>query len=243
MNQVAPKQSFRTVRPLPTSADLQNLFDRIEEGAAQREYDRVLPYEALDMIRAAWLGALRLRREDGGSDVTIRELLHIVIKLSSADANVAHILRNHFGVVERFGRNPFNDRSRAWQRAIAGGAIIGLANTELGTSKIGGELGSTVLTRDGDGYRLNGTKYYSTGTLYADYVLVRAADAGGKGLAAVIPTNREPCPPPPQQTTIWIGRFLPREPALAFLRLWPPSGLPSTGPAGPALSPRMQHGA
>ncbi|HEY0234082.1 MAG TPA: acyl-CoA dehydrogenase family protein, partial [Afipia sp.] len=57
--------------------------------------------------------------------------------------------------------------------------------------KIGGELGSTALKRDGTGYRLNGTKYYSTGTLYADYVLVRAADADGKGLAAVIPTTRE----------------------------------------------------
>ncbi len=192
MNQVVPNQSFQAAWPLsPASADLQNLFDRIEQGAAQREYDRVLPYDALDLIRTARLGALRLRKEDGGSDVTIRELLHIVIRLGSADANVAHILRNHFGIVERFGRNPFNDRSREWQRAIAGGAIIGLANTELGTSKIGGEIGSTVLTREGGGYRLNGTKYYSTGTLYADYVLVRAADADGKGLATVIPTNRE----------------------------------------------------
>ncbi len=192
MNQVAPNQSFRTAQALsPFSAYHQQLFDRIEQGAAQREYDRVLPYKALDLIRSVRLGALRLRKEDGGGDVTIRELLHVVIKLGSADANVAHILRNHFGIVERFGRNPFNDRSREWQRAIADGAIIGLANTELGTSKIGGELGSTVLTRESDGYRLNGTKYYSTGTLCADYVLVRAADANGKGLAAVIPTNRE----------------------------------------------------
>ena len=38
---------------------------------------------------------------------------------------------------------------------------------------------------------LNGTKYYSTGTLYSDYVLVRTADSAGVNAAALIPVNRE----------------------------------------------------
>jgi alkylation response protein AidB-like acyl-CoA dehydrogenase len=46
------------------------------------------------------------------------------------------------------------------------------------------------LTPDGDGYRLDGTKYYSTGTLFADYVLVRVADSDGKLAAAIIPVKR-----------------------------------------------------
>src|SRR5439155_1007784 len=40
-------------------------------------------------------------------------------------------------------------------------------------------------------YLLNGTKYYSTGTLYSDYVLVRTADSAGVNAAALIPVNRE----------------------------------------------------
>lgn len=192
MNHVAFKQSFQPAPPLsPSSPDLQNLLEQIEKGASQREHDRILPYDVINQVKASRLGALRLRKEDGGGDVTIRELLQIIIKLGSADANVAHILRNHFGIVERFARNPFSDRSREWQRAIAGGAIIGLANTELGTAKAGGVIGTTTLSRDGDGYRLNGTKYYSTGTLYADFVVVRASDTDGKGLVTLVPTNRD----------------------------------------------------
>jgi alkylation response protein AidB-like acyl-CoA dehydrogenase len=192
MNEIARKDQFQAAPP--SSADspqLLQLLSKVEDGASQREYDRTLPFETIDLIRKARLGALRLYKTDGGSDVSIRELFRIIIRLGSADANVAHILRNHFGVVELFARNPLNERSRQWQRAVASGAIIGLANTELGTSKAGGVLGTTTLSTDGDGYRLNGTKYYSTGTLYADYVLVRAADQNGNGLVALIPTDRK----------------------------------------------------
>ncbi|WP_225156425.1 MULTISPECIES: hypothetical protein [unclassified Bradyrhizobium] len=54
-----------------------------------------------------------------------------MIRLGEADANVAHILRNHFSVVERLVRTPKDEQSREWQKAVAQGAIIGLATTEL----------------------------------------------------------------------------------------------------------------
>ena len=47
------------------------------------------------------------------------------------------------------------------------------------------------MTADGDDYLLDGTKYYSTGTLYSDLVLVRTANSSGANAAALIPVNRE----------------------------------------------------
>jgi hypothetical protein len=41
-------------------------------------------------------------------------LFEIVIRLGEADANVAHILRNHFSVVERLVRQPKEDQHRLW---------------------------------------------------------------------------------------------------------------------------------
>src|SRR5262249_42792372 len=148
--------------------------------------------QEIDLIRKARLGALRLPTTAGGAGSTIRELFEVVIRLGEADANVAHILRNHFSVVERLVRTPKDEQSRQWQKAVAEGAIIGLATTELESPKVGDITPNTTLTPDENGdFLLNGTKYYSTGTLYSDYVLVRAADPSGAAGATIVPVKRE----------------------------------------------------
>jgi len=192
MNKPIAANALERSHPLALrSPDLDALLNRITEGASERERERTLPFPEIDLIRKARLGALRLPTEAGGAGSSIRELFEIVIRLGEADANVAHILRNHFSVVERLVRHPKIDQHREWQKAVADGAIIGLAATELETPKVGDVRPNTTLTPDGDDYLLNGTKYYSTGTLYSDYVLVRTADSNGANAATVIPVNRE----------------------------------------------------
>jgi alkylation response protein AidB-like acyl-CoA dehydrogenase len=192
MNKPVPSPFLQHAhRPDLGSPDLDALLNRITEGASDRERERTLPFPEIDLIRKARLGAFRLPAAAGGAGSSIRELFEIVIRLGEADANVAHILRNHFSVVERLVRRPQTDQHREWQKAVADGAIIGLAATELETPKVGDVKPNTTLTPDGDDYLLNGTKYYSTGTLYSDYVLVRTADSSGANAAALIPVNRE----------------------------------------------------
>jgi alkylation response protein AidB-like acyl-CoA dehydrogenase len=192
MNKPVSNLAFRLPQPLTARpSDWQGLFDHIAEGEAERERDRVLPYEMVELVRRSRLGALRIPKPDGGGGSSVRELFAVVIKLATADANVAHILRNHFSVVERFALAPQDDQSRKWRKDVVDGAIIGLATTELESPKVGDVIPATTLTPDGNGYRLNGTKYYSTGTLYADYVLVRVADSTGALAATIIPVKRE----------------------------------------------------
>jgi alkylation response protein AidB-like acyl-CoA dehydrogenase len=57
----------------PRSPDLEALLNHISEGASERERERVLPFEAIDLIRQARLGALRLPTEAGGAGSSIRE--------------------------------------------------------------------------------------------------------------------------------------------------------------------------
>ena len=180
--------------PVPPVAELsqwQRLFDHIGAGAAERELKRILPFEAVDLLKEARFGALRLRKEDGGAGASFRQLYGLTLHLAAADANVAHIFRNHFTVAEQYARNPYDARSKAWQEAVRDGAIFGLASTESGSSPAGGFAPDTRLVPDGDGFRLEGVKYYSTGTLFADSMLVRAGDAEGRVAAVIIPTARE----------------------------------------------------
>jgi alkylation response protein AidB-like acyl-CoA dehydrogenase len=105
MNKPVPATSLEHSHRLDLrSPDLDALLDRIAEGASDRERERTLPFPEIDLIRKARLGALRLPAEAGGAGSSIRELFEIVIRLGEADANVAHILRNHFSVVERLLR-------------------------------------------------------------------------------------------------------------------------------------------
>ncbi|MGM4926578.1 acyl-CoA dehydrogenase family protein [Tardiphaga sp. 804_B3_N1_9] len=192
MNKPTPQHSFDVSQPIRIgSSDLQQLFDHIAQGEAEREHDRVLPYDIIELIRRSRIGALRIPKADGGGGSTVRELLTTVIRLAEADANVAHILRNHYSVVERLLASPPSAQNRKWRDDVAAGAIIGLATTELGSSQVGDIAPATTVTPDGDGYRLNGTKYYSTGTLYADYVLVRVADGNEALATTIIPVKRE----------------------------------------------------
>jgi hypothetical protein len=56
------------------SAELDTLLAQIAEGESDRERVRILPFEAIDLIRRAKLGALRLPTSAGGAGSTIREL-------------------------------------------------------------------------------------------------------------------------------------------------------------------------
>lgn len=150
------------------------IFERIAEGTIAREQDRTLALEQAEWLREQGFGALRVPTELGGFGVSLRQLLLLFIELAAADSNLVQALRVHF----RFGEDRWveqdTDRGREWLRRIGAGAIIGNASSEL-TGKLRGVTGTTVVA-DGERLLLNGRKYYSTGSLYADYISVAVTD-------------------------------------------------------------------
>ncbi|NBD23906.1 acyl-CoA dehydrogenase family protein [Paenibacillus glycinis] len=162
-------------------------FRRIREGAVYRELNRKLLHEEIRLLQERRFGALRIPEEEGGFGVSIPELFHLLIELSEADSNVTQALRIHFGFVERILNLPDGDRRRRWLKRIADGAIVGNALTETGSAQVGSY--NTKLALREDGLRLNGTKYYSTGTLYADWIVVGATSEQGDVVTAIVPST------------------------------------------------------
>jgi alkylation response protein AidB-like acyl-CoA dehydrogenase len=192
MNQIVSETKIQFSAPVTASSpELQKLIDIIALTASERDRDRIHPYDAVELIRHARLGALRLPVEQGGGGASVRELYEVALRLAAADSNVAHVLRNHYTFVERFVINQQGEKNRKWLKAVADGAIFAIANTELDSKQVGAVEVKTSLTPDGDGYRLNGTKYYSTGSLYADYVLIRARRTDGVDGSVIVPAHRE----------------------------------------------------
>jgi len=113
------------------------LIEKVSVGAFERERDEVAPFEAIELVRDARLGAFRLPRALGGYDGSLRDLLDVVIRLAEADPNVAHILRAHFTFVEsQFFSLNHVERQR-WFHEVGRGKIFGSATTEIGTGTTG----------------------------------------------------------------------------------------------------------
>jgi alkylation response protein AidB-like acyl-CoA dehydrogenase len=172
------------------SPELAALLNRIAEGAERRERELIPPREAIGWVKEAGLGRLRVPVAEDGGGATVRQFFETLIALAEADSNVAHILRTHFWFAEQQLQSA-DSVSRA--RGIAllnANALVGNAVSEQGRQPVGLQF-DTAFTADGDGYRLNGAKFYSKGSLYSDYTQIWAAAPGGRIAAAVIPVGRE----------------------------------------------------
>jgi alkylation response protein AidB-like acyl-CoA dehydrogenase len=161
------------------------IFQRIAAGAVEREQSRSLPYEPIRWLKEAGFGAVRVPVEYGGGGASLPQLFELLIELAEADSNVPQALRGHFAFAEdRLNAAPGSARD-LWFKRFVEGDIVGCAWTEIGSVTIGDVI--TKVSPHGDGWRLNGEKFYSTGSLFSDWIDVYAqrSDTGGDVIAAV----------------------------------------------------------
>jgi alkylation response protein AidB-like acyl-CoA dehydrogenase len=174
------------------SPELTVLLEYIDAGVVDRDRDDRHPFEEFEVIRAARLGALRLPVADGGGGATLTDLFETVIALGAADPNVAHSLRNHFNFTESLLRHPDSADGR-WLDEVKAGKLFGTSTTELSRKQAGRRTRDfdSAVTETTGGLRLSGTKFYSTGNLYADYLVVSASGPEGDSVRVVVPAQSE----------------------------------------------------
>lgn len=143
------------------------LFERIREGATRRERKRILPVEEIGWLKEAGFTALRVPVEFGGAGVSLEQFFDLLIDLAAADTNIVQALRGHFALVEDRLVAP-RGSGEVWLKRFGAGEIAGNAWSEVGKVKLGDTI--TKVTPEGAGYRVDGEKYYSTGTIYADWI-------------------------------------------------------------------------
>ena len=184
--------SFTTLNTLSVGTDYEALaarfrpiFARIAEGAVERERSRTLPFEPIQWLKHAGFGAVRVPVEFGGAGASLPQLFQLLIELAAADSNVTQALRGHFAFVEdRLNAQAFSAQNTWFERFVAG-ELVGNAWTEVGDVKIGQVI--TRISRQGEQWVANGTKFYSTGSLFADWIDLYAQrdDTGADVIAAI----------------------------------------------------------
>lgn len=161
------------------------VFARIAEGAAERDALRRLPIEQVGWLNAERFGALRLPVEDGGYGASLIDSFRLLIELAEADSQVAHLLRAHIAFVEQILVHPDDAVRTKWTERIAAGQLVGNAYAERGGNRMG--TWNTQLNVTPYGVTVTGQKYYCTGTIFADWTVVAAANPStpGRHLAVV----------------------------------------------------------
>jgi alkylation response protein AidB-like acyl-CoA dehydrogenase len=166
------------------AARFRPIFARIAEGAVVREQNRTLAFEPVAWLREAGFGAVRLPKAYGGLGATVPQLFRLLLELGEADSNVSHLFRGHFSFLEMRLNIPDAASHARWFPQIARGVILGYAMAER-TEHTGG---SAKLLHENGEYFVDGTKYYSTGTIYADWIIVSLLE-GEERVSVAVPTN------------------------------------------------------
>ena len=161
------------------------LAARLAQGAPERDRERRLPYEEIEWFSQSGLWAITVPKAYGGAGVSFVTLTEVIKIIAAADPSLGQLPQNHFGLVDVISLTGTEDQKRDFFSQILSGKRFGNGFSEKGTKHVL-DL-KTRVRRDGDDYVVDGTKFYSTGALFAHFVPVLGLDDERKGWLAYIP--------------------------------------------------------
>ncbi|WP_280443545.1 SfnB family sulfur acquisition oxidoreductase [Nocardia brasiliensis] len=148
----------------------QGLAAQFAAGAAVRDRDRVLPHDEVDRLAAAGLLAVTVPAEYGGAELPPSAVAEVVRILAAADPNIAQIPHSHFVYLNLVRLAGSDAQRRRYFGQVLDGARIANAQSERGGATIADI--STTLRPEGKGFRVDGRKFYCTGSLFANLLAV-----------------------------------------------------------------------
>jgi SfnB family sulfur acquisition oxidoreductase len=159
----------------------------IRDGAAERDRDRVLPIAEIERFSATGLWGINVPRAYGGPELPYTALAEVIRIVSAADPSIGQIPQNHYAFLNFMRAEPDEARKHHFFGKVLEGYRFGNALVEIGT-KTAADW-KTRITRDGDDFVLDGTKFYCTGALFAHLVPVAARTEAGDLLRALVPRD------------------------------------------------------
>ena len=161
-----------TSTPTPLAA-AERMAGVLAEHAADRDRERRFPHAEIDQMRHTGLFGLRVPASSGGGGGSIGTYVRVVAALAKGDSNVAQMYITHTYGVELLNHVEAAPEIREsfYRRLVEDGLFIGNGYSERGTKTIFDF--KTRLDPDPDGgWRLNGTKFYATGSGGGDVLYV-----------------------------------------------------------------------
>lgn len=142
-----------------------------------RDQQRILPYEAIEHLSQKGLGGIRIPKRYGGAFVSNKTLAQVFRILSKADSNVGQIPQNQISLlnlIDLMGNE--EQKKRVFGEILAGKR---LANGGPERQSKDSKTVHTTLIQNGEVWVLNGEKFYSTGSIFAEWLAIKALHPEG----------------------------------------------------------------
>ena len=144
----------------------------VNETAKQVDEENSFPHESIDALKKIGYTKITLPTKYGGEGFNIYDAILVQEKLASFDGSTALIMAwTLLHVGEQFENKTWNEEKlESFAKHIQKGAIINKAVSEfaMGSPARGGKP-LTIAKKEGNGWRINGRKNYTTGSLALDF--------------------------------------------------------------------------
>ena len=154
------------------------------EDRNNRDQNRILPTEQIVQFSQKGLGGIRVPQQYGGAFVSNKTLAHVFRILTKADANVGQIPQNQFGLLNFINITGSDSQKQFIYSEILAGKRIANGGPEKNSKDT--KAIQTTLSFENNKYVLNGEKFYSTGTSFADWLAIRALHPEGYTVLVIV---------------------------------------------------------
>lgn len=160
------------------------LAAQFAQEAAVRDAERRLPVDELNAFSQSGLWGITIPKQYGGAEVSYRTLAEVIKIISAVDPSLGQLPQNHLVIIDHIRLDGTDDQKKFFFELVLNGVRFGNAFSERGNKHVADF--QTKITPTGDGFEVNGQKFFSTGALLAHWIpIVTVNDAGLPHLALV----------------------------------------------------------
>ncbi|MCR2811380.1 MULTISPECIES: acyl-CoA dehydrogenase family protein [unclassified Microbacterium] len=145
----------------------------LADGALERAHSSDYPFDVAVKLADLGLIGITVGAESGGGGGTLMDAVIAIEQVAAVCPRSADVLQaGNFGAIRVLAQYGTDDqRERYLKPLLAGDGLICVAMTEADAGSAATDL-TTTATPDGDGFRINGSKIFTTHGLHASVFLV-----------------------------------------------------------------------
>lgn len=171
-----PREPHRIRSDAEALAVARTLATQFAPDAAARDRERRLPWAELDAFTDSGLGGITIPRAFGGAQVSYATLAEVFVLLCAADPSLGQIPQNHFALIQNLRDMGSVAQQRRWFEDVLAGHRLGNAGPERKARAATVTQATARVRQTPEGLRVDGSRFYSTGAIFAHWIPFRAAD-------------------------------------------------------------------
>jgi SfnB family sulfur acquisition oxidoreductase len=164
--------------------------EQVRPAAGERDAAQTSPTAELAALARTGLLTLTVPAEHGGPGASYETLARTTAAIAAADASIAQITQGHYWALQILLEEGSAEQLAFFLPRVLAGLRFGNAVSERNTAHVG-EMRTRLVPSDDGRFRLDGTKFYSTGSLDADWIQVMALDDEEREVAAYVPRHAD----------------------------------------------------